>query len=62
MKMKMKKKKVKIWMERQRDKEMTDFSFVFELYNLHFSIFQGNYVVLLMSLFDISFNFSIFQE
>ena len=34
-------------MERQRDKEMRDFSFVFETYNLYFSIFQYNYVVLL---------------
>ena len=62
MKMKMKKKKVKIWMERQRDKEMIDFSFVFEIYNLYFSIFQDNYVVLLMSFSGINFDFSIFQE
>ena len=62
MKMKMKKKKVKIWMERQRDKEMIDFSFVFEIYNLYFSIFQDNYVVLLMSFFGITYDFSIFQE
>ena len=62
MKMKMKKKKVKIWMERQRDKEIIDFSFVFEIYNLHFSIFQGNYVVLLMNFYAINFDFSIFQE
>ena len=34
-------------MERQRDRELRDFSFVFETYNLYFSIFQYNYVVLL---------------
>jgi len=33
-------------MERQKDREMRDFSFVFEIYNLYFSIFQVNYVVL----------------
>ena len=49
-------------MERQRDREVKDFSFVFEIYNIYFSIFQGNYVVLLMSLFGINFDFSIFQE
>ena len=49
-------------MERQRDREMRDFSFVFEIYNLYFSIFQDNYVVLLMNLFGINFDFSIFQE
>ena len=60
--MKMKKRKVRIQMERQRDREVKDFSFVFEIYNIYFSIFQGNYVVLLMSLFGINFDFSIFQE
>ena len=49
-------------MERQRDREMRDFSFVFEIYNLYFSIFQDNYVVLLMNLSSINFDFSIFQE
>ena len=49
-------------MERQRDKEMRDFSFVFEIYNLYFSIFQDNFVVLLMNLSSINFDFSIFQE
>ena len=37
---------------------MRDFSFVFEIYNLYFSIFQENYVVLLMNLSSINFNFS----
>ena len=45
-------------MERQRDREMRDFSFVFEIYNLYFSIFQDNYVVLLMNLSSINFDFS----
>ena len=55
----MKKRKVRIQMERQRDREMRDFSFVFEIYNLYFNIFQDNYVVLLMNLSGISFDFSI---
>ena len=38
------------------------FSFVFEIYNLYFSIFEDNYVVLLMNLFAINFDFNIFQE
>ena len=38
------------------------FSFVFEIYNLYFSIFEDNYVVLLMNLFGINFDFNIFQE
>ena len=49
-------------MERQRDREMRNFSFVFEIYNLYFSIFQDNYIVLLMNFFGINFDFSIFQE
>ena len=48
-------------MERQRDREMRDFSFVFEIYNLYFSIFQDNYVVLLMNFSGINFDFSISQ-
>ena len=55
-------KTVRIWMERQRDREMRGFSFVFEIYNLYFSIFQDNYVILLMNLSSINFDFSIFQE
>ena len=55
-------KTVRIWMERQRDREMRGFSFVFEIYNLYFSIFQDNYFVLLMNLSSINFDFSIFQE
>ena len=55
-------KTVRIWMERQRDREMRGFSFVFEIYNLYFSIFQDNYIVLLMNLSSINFDFSIFQE
>ena len=43
-------KTVRIQMERQRDREMRGFSFVFEIYNLYFSIFQDNYFVLLMDL------------
>ena len=49
-------------MDRQRDREMRGFCFVFDIYNLYFSIFQDNYVILLMNLFAINFNFSIFQE
>ena len=55
-------KTVRIQMERQRDEEMKRFSFVFEIYSLYFSIFQDNYVVLLMDLLSINFDFSIFQE
>ena len=55
-------KTVRIQMERQRDREMRGFSFVFEIYNLYFSIFQDNYIVLLMDLSSINFDFSIFQE
>ena len=55
-------KTVRIQMERQRDGEMRGFSFVFEIYNLYFSIFQDNYIVLLMNLSSINFDFSIFQE
>ena len=49
-------------MERQRDREMRGFSFVFEIYNLYFSIFQDNYFVLLMDFSNINFDFNIFQE
>ena len=49
-------------MEGQRDREIRGFSFVFEIYNLYFSIFLDNYVVLLMNLSAINFDFSIFQE
>ena len=54
-------------MERQKDREMRDFffyylSFVLEIYNLYFSIFQDIYFVLLLNLSGINFNFSIFQE
>ena len=31
-----------------------------EIYNIYFSIFQNNYVILLMNLSDINFNFNIF--
>ena len=55
-------KTVRIQMERQRDREMRGFSFVFEIYNLYFNIFQDNYVVLLMDLSSINFDFSISQE
>ena len=34
------------------------YQIVFEIYNLYFSIFQENYVVLLMNLSSINFNFS----
>ena len=40
---------------------MIDFSFVFEIYNIYFSIFQDNYIVLLMNFSGINFDFSIFQ-
>ena len=51
------------WRDREIERwEMRDFSFVFEIYNLYFSIFQDNYVVLLMNLSNINFDFSIFQE
>ena len=55
-------KTVRIQMERQRDREMRGFSFVFEIYNLYFSIFQDNYFVLLMDFSNINFDFNIFQE
>ena len=55
-------KTVRIWMERQRDREMRGFSFVFEIYNIYFSIFQDNYFVLLMDFSNINFDFNIFQE
>ena len=41
---------------------MRGFSFIFKIYNLYFTIFQGNYVVLLTNLAAINFDFSIFQE
>ena len=51
------------WRGREIERwEMRDFSFVFEIYNLYFSIFQDNYIVLLMDFSDINFDFSIFQE
>ena len=49
-------------MERQRDGETRDFSFVFEIYNLYFSIFQDNYVVLLINLSGISFDLAYFKN
>ena len=49
-------------MERERDREMRCFSFVFEIYNFYFSIFEDNYVVLLMNFSGINFDFSIFQK
>ena len=49
-------------MERLRDREMRDFSFVFEIYNLYFSIFQDNYVVLLINLSGISFDLAYFKN
>ena len=55
-------KMIRIQMEGQRDREIRGFSFVFEIYNLYFSIFQDNYIVLLMDLSSINFDFSIFQE
>ena len=54
-------------MERQKDREIRDFffcflSFLLEIYNLHFNIFQDIYIILLLNLSGINFNFSIFQE
>ena len=49
-------------MERQRERDMRDFSFIFEVYNLYFSIFKDNCVVLLMNFSGINFDCSIFQE
>ena len=49
-------------MERHRNREMRDFSFVFEIYNLYFSIFQDNYVILLMNLSDINFILAYFKN
>ena len=48
-------------MERHKDREIERFffSFVLEIYNL---LFQDIYVVLLMNLSSINFDFSIFQE
>ena len=40
---------------------MKDFFFYFlEIYSFYFSIFQDNYVVLLINLFSINFDFNIF--
>ena len=48
-----------MWIEWQRDIKMRDFYFFYlEIYNLYFSIFQDNYVALLINLSYI--NFSIF--
>ena len=41
---------------------MRGFFYFFDIYNLYFNIFQDNYVILLMNLSTINFNFSIFQE
>ena len=49
-------------MEKQRDRKMRDFSFVFEIYILYFSIFQDNYVVLLINFSGFNFDFNIFQK
>ena len=49
-------------MERQRDKEMRDFFFVFETYNLYFSIFQYNYVVLLEHLHQEILSYNILSS
>ena len=49
-------------MERHRNREMRDFSFIFEIYNLYFSIFQDNYVILLMNLSDINFILAYFKN
>ena len=38
------------------------YQIVFEIYNLYFSIFQNNYVVLLMDFSSINFDFSIFKK
>ena len=53
-------------MERHKNREMIDFffyflSFILEIYNLYFSIFQDIYVVLLMNFSGINFDFSISQ-
>ena len=49
-------------MKRQRDREMRDFYFVFEIYNLYFSIFQDNYAVLLMNFFGIILILAYFKN
>ena len=49
-------------MERHRNREMRDFSFIFEIYNIYFSIFQDNYVILLMNLSDINFILAYFKN
>ena len=49
-------------MERHRNREMRDFSFVFEIYNLYFSIFQDNYAILLMNLSGINFILAYFKN
>ena len=41
---------------------MRDFSFIFEIYNLYFSILQDNYVVLLMNLSGINFDLTYFKN
>ena len=41
---------------------MRDFSFIFEIYNIYFSIFQDNYVILLMNLSDINFILAYFKN
>ena len=46
--------------EKQREERF--FSFVLEIYNIYFSIFQDNYIVFIMNFSDINFDFSIFQE
>ena len=42
--------------------EMRDFSFVFETYNLYFSIFQYNYVVLLEHLHQEILSYNILSS
>ena len=54
------KERKRIQIERQRNRKMRDFFFDLEIYNIYFSIFQDNYVVLLINLFSINFDFSIF--
>ena len=61
--------KKEMWEYRWRDRKIERWeifsfilSFVLEIYNLYFSIFQDFYVVLLLNLSGINFNFSIFQE
>ena len=59
---KIKKRKVKYRWRGSGIERREIFSFDLEIYNLYFSIFQDNYVVLLMNLSSINFDFSIFQE